>query len=323
MKTYPMILVAVLGCALASAAPLTYPVFRAPAAISIDGDVVGEAAWQGAPSVTGFYKLGNGYTTAKQSVARMLWDDKGLYIGVVCEEPDAAYLKPTIRDYGDTWAEDGLEIFLMPAGQAYQMAITAGGAKGGFEGGPDVRTVQVGAKIGTDTYTLEVFVPFAVVRATAKAGDKWRGEICRNTNMNRSGGDKFTCWTALQSRFLEPENFATLLFAAETATPEKGAQVTEQLNLPYRQTIAAEMKAAATIGRDYLATLEEAKTDAVFGEQAKDLLREWKRIDRLSKQTTTASILELRQSLMKLQTLNQQSYEVKYKYLIAKLLAEN
>jgi len=111
MRTHLALTIALLGCVAAGAAPLSYPVFRTPAAVVIDGEVKQDAAWQGAPSVTGFSKLGGGYTNAKQSAAQMLWDDKGLYIAVVCEEPDAALLKPVVRDYGDTWAEDSLEIF--------------------------------------------------------------------------------------------------------------------------------------------------------------------------------------------------------------------
>ncbi|MEI6502616.1 MAG: carbohydrate-binding family 9-like protein [Armatimonadota bacterium] len=323
MKMYLALTIALLACVAATAAPLSYPVFRAPAAIVVDGEVQQEAAWQGAPSVTGFSKLGAGYTNAKQSAAQMLWDDQGLYIAVVCEEPDAALLKPVVRDYGDTWAEDSLEIFLQPALQAYQIAVTAGGAKGGFEGGPDVSKIKAAAKIGPDFYSIEVFVPFSVVKATTKAGDKWRGEICRNCFTSSGVVDKFTSWTPLQARFLEPDNFATLAFSGETSSAEQVKQLTEQLNLPYRQTVAASMKAAAEIGAQYKGTLQEAQEDAAMGERARGLLREWRTIERLSKQTDTASILDLRHSLMQLQELNQASYELKYKYLISKLLSEN
>lgn len=323
MKTYLTITLALLAAVAVTAAPLNYPVFRAPAAIVVDGEVQQEAAWQGAPSVTGFSKLGADYTNAKQSAAQMLWDDRGLYIAVVCEEPDAALLKPVVRDYGDTWAEDSLEIFLQPGIQPYQIAVTAGGAKGGFEGGPDVSKIKAAAKIGADFYSIEVFVPFEVVKANTKAGDKWRGEICRNVFTSTMVVDKFTSWTPLQARFLEPDNFATLAFSGETCSAEQVRQLTEQLNLPYRQTVAASMKAAAQIGAQYKGTLQEAQDDALLGERARGLLREWRQIERLSKQSNTASILNLRQSLMKLQMLNLDSYEVKYKYLIAKLLSEN
>jgi hypothetical protein len=168
-----------------------------------------------------------------------------------------------------------------------------------------------------------VFIPFEVVKATTKAGDTWRGEICRNVFTSSGLVDKFTSWTPLQSRFLEPDNFATLAFSGETPSAEQVKQLTEELNLPYRRTVAAAIGAAAEIGAQYRGTLQEAQDDAVLGERARALLREWRQIERLSKQGDTASILSLRQSLMKLQLLNQDSYELKYRYLINKLLSEN
>jgi hypothetical protein len=324
MNRYAVILIALLACVMASAQPVTYPVYRAGVAPTIDGDVQGDPAWQQAPARTGFSKLGNGYTKVKQTTGQMLWDDRGVYIGVICEEPDAARLKPSARDYGDTWAEDSLEIFLQPAAQPYQFGVTAGGAKGGFEGGPDIAKVQAAAKIGAGFYSVEMFVPYEAVKAAkVKAGDKWRGEICRNVFTDQVGGDKFTSWTPLQARFLEPDNFAILLFNAQTLEPAQVAQVTEQLNLPYRQTLTAELKEAATLGAQYKETLEVAQTDPKHGDRARELLREWRNIDRLARQANSASILDTRQSLVKLQALNEQSYQLKYRYLIDKLFAEN
>ncbi|MHB8997101.1 MAG: sugar-binding protein [Armatimonadota bacterium] len=324
MNRYAVILIALLACIVAMAQPVTYPVYRAGVAPTIDGDVQGDPAWQQAPARTGFSKLGNGYTKVKQTSGQLLWDDKGVYVGVVCEEPDAALLKPSVRDFGDTWAEDSLEIFLMPAAQAYQFGVTAGGAKGGFEGGPDINKVQAAAKIGAGFYSVEIFVPFEAVKAArVKAGDKWRGQICRNVFTDSVGGDKFTSWTPLEARFLEPENFAILLFDAQTLQPAQVAQVTEQLNLPYRQTLTDELKEAAALGAQYKETLQVAQDDPKHGERARELLREWRRIDRLARQANQASILDTRQSLVKLNELNEQSYQLKYRYLIDKLFAEN
>lgn len=328
MKRQMVLFMALLLCAGAQAATgvagqLNYPVLRASAPVTVDGDVAGDPAWQGAPQVTGFSVLGSGYAKAKQTTAQMLWDDKGLYIAVVCEEPDAALLKPSVRDYGDTWSEDSLEIFLQPAGQVYQIGVSAGGAKGSGEGGPEVGKITAAAKIGTDSYSIEVLVPPAVLKASLKSGDKWRGDICRNIFQTRSGGDKFTSWTPLQSRFLEPEHFATLTFGDQTATAAKAAQLTEELNAPYRQTLLTEVKDAASQGAQYREALKDASDDPTFGEPARKLLREWRQIETLSKGSDQANTLEMRKSLTQLQALNEQSYQLKYKYLINKLLSEN
>ena len=297
--------------------------FRAAVPVTVDGDVAGDHAWAGAPASTGFSVLGDGFATAKQTTARILWDDAALYVGVVCEEPDAALLKPAVRDYGDTWVEDSLEIFVQPVGQVYQLGVTAGGAKGAGEGGPDLARVTAAARIGKDSYSIEVRIPFEVLKSTPKAGGKWHAEVCRNIFTTASGGDKFTSWTPLQSRFLEPDNFATLAFSGETRDAAGAATITEQLNAPYRAKLTAQVKAAAVQGQGYLDTLKQAAADAKYGESARALLADWQTIEKLGRQADTAGILDIRTALMKLQALNEQSYQVKYKYLIEKLLTEN
>ena len=316
-----LLLVLLLPAVAAQAVGLTYPIYKAPSAPLMTGDIQADPAWQAIPASTGFSVLGNGYTYVKQTTARMLWDDQALYIGVVCEEPDAAQLKPQVHDFGDTWTEDSLELFIMPALQAYQIAVTAGGAKGGFEGGPDVSKVTAAAKIGKDFYSIEVRIPFTVVKGNPKAGDQWRGEVCRN--IFTGAGDKFTSWSPLKSRFLEPDNFAILSFKDEVLSPAQAAQITEQLNAPYRGTLTAQIKAAAGEGAQYQDALKQAQNDPKFGEQAGQLLEQWQNIAHLNEQASRAGILDLRQALMKLQMLNDQSYQVKYKFLIEKLLTEN
>lgn len=309
----------------AQAAPPTYPVHRLACPVTIDGVVQGDAAWEGVPSMTGFFVLGNGYTNSKQTVARLAWDEEALYVGVVCEEPDAAKLKPSSRDGGDTWAEDSLEIFIhpLPAPQVYQFGVTAGGARGGFEGNPDPLKFQAAAKIEDKHYTIEARFPYTMFPGKPEAGKAWAGNICRNIFTAQSGGDKFTSWAPLESRFLEPQNFAVLNFQAGTLTPAEAMKVTEQLNAAYRGTLVSQVREAGKLGADYVATLKEAAGDAKFGAQAQALLKEWQRIEQINREAERANILDMRAALMKLQELNRDSYDVKYKYLIYRLLAEN
>lgn len=307
------------------AAPPSYPVHRVACPVTMDGVVQGDPAWEGIPSMTGFFVLGNGYTNSKQTVARLAWDDEALYIGVVCEEPDAAKLKPSARDGGDTWAEDSLEIFIhpLPSPQVYQFGVTAGAARGGFEGNPDPLKFQAAAKIEDKQYSIEARFPYTMFPGKPAAGKAWTGNICRNIFTAQSGGDKFTSWAPLQSRFLEPENFAVLKFQAGTLSAADAMKVTEQLNSGYRNTLVGQVQEAAKLGADYVGTLKEAVGDAKFGAQAQELLADWQRIEQISREAQKANILDMRQALMKLQELNKQSYDVKYKYLIYRLLSVN
>jgi len=300
-----------------------YPILRAAVPVTVDGEVRSDPAWRCAPQVTGFSVLGGGYTKAKQTSVQMLWDERGLCVAVVCEEPDAALLKPSARDYGETWAEDSLEIFLQPAQQVYQIGVTAGGARGSGEGGPEAARITAAAKTAVDSYSIEVLIPAAVLKAAPKSGDQWRGAVCRNIFTVRSGGDKFTSWPALQSRFLEPEHFAGLAFSAETGSADTATAITERLNAAYRQTMGEQVQAAAAQGEQYRLALREAGTDAAFGDAARKLLDEWGRIEASGKASGLAGTTDMRASLNRLQALNEQSYRLQYTYLISKLLREN
>lgn len=323
--TLPLLLI-VMAALPAMAAPPTYPCHRPTVAPVIDGDVAGDPAWQTIPSVTGFSVLGGTYTYDKQSVARLCWTEAGLFIGVVCEEPDAKLLKPTAFDGGDTWMEDSLEIFVEPkrGGDVYQFGLTAGGAKGGFEGHPDITKMKAAAKIGADSYSVEALIPWAVVNASVpKAGDSWRGDVCRNIFTTKSGGDKFTCWAPLQSRFLEPDNFGTIVFNATNLSADAAAQATEQLNAAYRQRLLQQVAGAVGQFASYRDGLQTAAKDDKYGQQARALLRGWRDIERLNRQADQAGIVQMRAALKQLGQLNRDSYDVKYQYLIYRLLQEN
>jgi hypothetical protein len=323
-RTGLWLLTLMLAATTAHAAGMTYPVYRTATPIVVDGDVLGDPAWQTVPALTGFFALGGGYTQAKQTTARMAWDGEALYVGVVCEEPDAAQLKPAARDYGQTWTEDSLELFVQPGSQVYQIGVTAGGAKGQGEGEPDLAKITAAAKIAGDSYSLEVRITYGAVQATTpRPGDKWRGEVCRNTWTTTSGGDKYTAWTPLQGRFLEPANYATLAFIGETLDRAQAEATTRRLNDPYQTQLAAEVKAAAAQGGQYVGLFKQAATDAQYGAQVRQLLAQWEALQQLSQAADHASTFEMRAGLLKLQTLSERSYQVKYQYLMNKLLTEN
>ncbi len=325
MKTRTTILVALMLMTGQVLAAPTYPCHRPAVAPVIDGEVAGDAAWQSIPAVTGFSVLGDGYSYSKQTLARLCWTAAGLYISVICEEPDAKLLKPQILDGGDTWAEDGIEIFLQPDGKpdVYQFAVTAGGAKGGFEGNPDFTKMQAAARIADTSYSIETLIPWSVVRGRAAEGVKWTGNVCRNIFTKRSGGDQFTSWAPLQSKFSEPENFATIVFRDSRLAADQVAQVTEQLNGEYRRTLLGQVAEAARAFAEYREGLELAARDAEYAQRAKGLLASWQRLETINREADRASILDMRAALVKLETLNRESYAVQYRYLIHKLLQEN
>ncbi len=303
---------------------LTYPCFQVSTAPLLDGSLADDPAWEGIPTATGFSKLGDGYTEAKQTSVQACWEKDALYVGVVCEEPDAALMKPTVRDGGDTWLDDGIEVFLQPAEDAtvIQFVVTAAAARGGYQGAPDFLRYEAAAHVGADFYGLEIRIPFELVGATPRIGDAWRGDFCRNIWTTKSGGDRFTCWAPLQTQFLEPEHYAAIEFLGTPPPAATAQQLTERLNRPYRADLTRRLRALAATGREYTPTLAEAADDERFGEQARALLARWGELQDVLRGADSTPVGDLRHILQGAQALTQDSYDTKYAYLIANVLGD-
>jgi hypothetical protein len=324
LRGLPFILLPALCVPAFTARVPTYPCYRPPVAPVMDGRVTGDPAWETVPAVTGFSKLGDGYTEAKQTWARACWDEQAFYVGIVCEEPDIAHMQLQVRDGGDTWLDDGIEVFLLPSGSlhATQFVVTAGAARGGYEGAPDILRYQAATHAGEASYELEVRIPFDLLGVTPKPGDRWRGNFCRNIWTTQSGGDKFTSWAPLQTRFLEPEHFATFEFAAAPPDAAQVSAIADHLNAAYRADLTKRVQAAATAGREYLPALTEASAADRFRPKALELRRGWRELDRALANADTTPLLELRRLLKGAQALTQGSYDLKYAYLIATVLGD-
>jgi len=300
-----------------------YPCLRAPQEPRIDGVIAGDPAWQAVPGVTGFRALGGDFAHVRQTTAWMCWTPDAVCIAMLCEEPDAAGLKPSAKDGGWTWGEDSVEIFLTPlsGGQTYQFGVTAGGAKGSGEGGPDITACTAAATIASDAYTLELRIPYAVLGVKPPAaGTCWHGTFCRNVHMvTKTGGDKFTTWSPLQARFLEPENFATIEFADRVLSVGEAKALTEDMNRPYRQQLSAQVAALAARAGEFRPALEGARAHPRLGRQAQELLAMWQRLEELAAQSTKASLPEVRRALLDGHRLLDASYQTKYAGLLEQL----
>ncbi len=314
-----------LAATLASATVTSYPAHRAPVSPVVDGDVAGDPAWAAIPEATGFHVLGGDYTVAKQSTVRLCWDDEALYVGFIAEEPDAALLHPTTRDGGSPWGEDSIEVFLQPRpplGQTYQFGVTPGGAQGSGEGHPDITQTTAEGRVGEGSYSIELRVPWAVVDAQPKSGDKWRFTVGRNIFVTQSGGDKFTNLSPLQRQFLEPASYSDLVFSDEVLTAESAARLAQELNGPYRETLVGGIRDLAAARGQYEETLRSAVNDDTYGEEAGVLLAGWETLGQLNARLAQASTTELRQGLVTSRDLSARSHELKYKILLKQLLLD-
>jgi len=317
----PLLLLLVLP---ANAAGLVYPCYHPDVTPVLDGDVLDDPAWQNIPTATGFSVLGGDFTEVKQTSFQVCWDDTALYLAVVCEEPDVARLNPSVRDGGEAWLEDGVELFLQAGGGApvYQFVVTSGGARASGEGAGEFLRIEVGTSADDDSYTLEIAIPHAIVQATPQTGDQWRGNLCRNIVTRDSGGDHFTSWAPLGRRFNEPENFAGIALRGPAPDAAQVAAIDETLNLRYRAHLLAQLREVAARAPEYLPALGEATEDAEFGREARRLNNQWRSLQRLAQDTDAVPVAEVREMLKGADALAQASYDLKYAYLIGKLFTD-
>ncbi len=183
--------------------PKGYVCYRSDSPIVIDG-ILNETGWKSAAWTDDFVDI-EGDAKPKpehRTRAKMLWDDKNLYIGAVLDDPHVwARLKQ--RDTVIFYDND-FEVFIDPDGDThayYELEVNAIGTawdllliKPYRDGGPpvngwDIAGLQVGTHIdGTlnnpnDTdkgWSVEIVLPLSAMAECAKganlpvAGDQWR-----------------------------------------------------------------------------------------------------------------------------------------------------
>lgn len=193
-----------------------------------------DACWAQAAVIAPFIlNSGTGLAT-QQTVGRLCWDDRALYLGFECFERSLApetqqlhLLKQTVKEHdGNVFRDESLEIFLRPGGTGdyYQLAANILGTR--YESrimDPNFNGPwQAAASSGRDSWILEIAIPFASLRAAVKPGDRWTFNVCRNQHPNNEN----STWSGLQGAFHAPDQFGTLVFA-ETTAPVKLADTSD------------------------------------------------------------------------------------------------
>ncbi|MHB8996558.1 MAG: carbohydrate-binding family 9-like protein [Armatimonadota bacterium] len=227
-----VILLVAATCCLADGPPLVQ-VGRTSTPPRVDGKL-DDACWSKAALITPFM-LNSGTTIAsQQTVGRLCWDDRTLYLAFECAERALApetqqlhLLKQAVKEHdGNVYGDESLEIFLRPGGSGsyYQLAANILGTKyesrgtdASFNGAWETATSS-----GREAWVLEMAVPFASLGVGVKPGDRWTFNVCRNENPCA----EHSTWSGLQGAFHSPEQFGTMVLA-EAAVPVRLTDVSD------------------------------------------------------------------------------------------------
>lgn len=191
-----------------------YPCPRATTAPVLDG-ALDDAVWQTAPVVSGFTIYGKDTLAGVQTSFRVLYDDKCLYFGIHCDEPEMKKLSPTVfaRDEHGIFGNEAIELFVDPDHtheRYYQLAMNAGASL--YDGrGEDTSwnsDTIVKSHLSGDFWSLEVAVPWASLNARPQPGKVVGFNVCRDRNL---GDKEWTNWSRTQTGFHDPARFAHLV----------------------------------------------------------------------------------------------------------------
>jgi len=202
----------------------------------IDGKLT-DACWENQPALGNFTV--NNYESIparKQTRAYLCYDNKNIYLGVRCEEPNISGIsaKKRPRDDKDLRTDDTVQVFISPgAGPYYRFLINAVNALGDaryeykiedsyVKGAVRLFKSNVGWSCagfksavhkGKDYWSTEMSIPFSQIGGTSKPGHSWSLNIARDEKQQKEQ----STFSPLFGSFHQPEVFSRLSFLKDKA----------------------------------------------------------------------------------------------------------
>lgn len=196
---------------------LGYPVRRASGPIRIDGRL-NERAWANAVEVAGFTVSGSAKLAPVQTVMRLLYDDKNLYLGVKCVEPHLSALVTKVHVHdGPVWRDDCVEFFIdanHDHATYWHFIVNSAGVRYEAFKLDSTWTVpwEAATSKGPNAWYVEAAIPFASLGvAPPRPWEIWGFNLDRE---RRAGGPtQLYNWADVHGVFNSPSLFGHLIFA--------------------------------------------------------------------------------------------------------------
>jgi hypothetical protein len=218
-----------------------YDAHRTKTSIIVDG-LLTDKEWGKAPVMDGFSDVFEpGREVKYPTTAKMLWDDKYLYVAFECIDPDIWGVRTKHDD--PVYIEDAAEVFIDPEGQGrhyFEVDVSAMNTSidlmilsPSFVGLTptnsryDVKGLKTGVKVyGTlnkrddkdEKWTLEMAIPWSdfmgrKVNVPPHDGDSWHINLFRVAGPKPyPDSDQLLSWSKSPGVFHEPKNFGVITF---------------------------------------------------------------------------------------------------------------
>lgn len=196
--------------------PLKIAKFDSPP--EIDGEL-NDICWMTASELTPFRLILRNSNKSEpafaQTIAKMGWDDKNLYIAFKFFEPEIKAIKAFVKKRDElVYHDDCVEIFLDPdrTGESYYQ-ITANSIGTIYDyfvnREPWNGNINIATSKSKSAWFVEMSISFKSLKAEVKPGTLWNFNLCRE---RYAGAPEFSSWALLMRRFHEPNHFWTLMF---------------------------------------------------------------------------------------------------------------
>ena len=217
-----------------------YPCYRLEKEPVMDGTVRNDPAWETIPGETGFVtvfikEFGMNFPPTKQTFFKIGFTSDHLYLAAECWEPQVENIRTGQKNGRSVMEEEGLEIFLFPvnADTYRQFIMNVSGTRWSGIGhtGQEISSNDWETEIytGEDFYSMEVKIPFKVLKRIPLDDEVWTGNICRKIISIVCPEDRKTSWSPLKNDFHEPESFGQIVFKNESLTPEDAKVIESRL----------------------------------------------------------------------------------------------
>jgi Carbohydrate-binding family 9 len=228
------------SCSVRGQAPARYTIYHAEAPISVDARV-DEPAWRHAPLLSDFHFNWWKSGEKERTEARMLWDDKNLYVSYVCHDKHIS--ASVTQRHGPVSNDDCVEIFISPnpdkVTNYYTFEINAIGTmlnrcKTSWWTGPPTwnpegvrwRTSLDGMHVKRESasdseWTVELAIPFEnfsrdAAHVPPQDGDVWRLNLYRTGGITNKQDSSWSPMPPGNQSFHRPESFGTVQFSTQT-----------------------------------------------------------------------------------------------------------
>jgi len=218
------------------------PTIRYVSAAPVMDGKLNDSAWEKADILTGFTVPGDMNIARDQSEARIVFDEKRIYIGLKAYESTTNLMVYKGKNVFDS---ESFEIFIQPdpgKDTYYQVAVSVGGDiyTGEMSSPAWKPDIEVKTALEGNAWTVELAVPFADMKMAAPpAGEekKIRFNICRNDHAAPGDKSKWTIESFSSFAPLEilnfglPETWSDGIMTRTTGTPHTVVNKSPRINL--------------------------------------------------------------------------------------------